>query len=104
MGAGASLSRWRSGCWCRGAPWHAELAACRGRLIMGRWIAAYGAVLIVALLIAAAPLRAIDLGEGSLLLLADQMTYDSEAHVVTATGNVDVTRGERRLLADVLRY
>ena len=39
---------------------------------MGRWIAAYGAVLIVILLIAAPPLRAIDLGEGPVLLLADR--------------------------------
>ena len=34
---------------------------------MGRWTAAYAAVLIAALLIAAPPLRAIDLGYGSVM-------------------------------------
>jgi LPS-assembly protein len=71
---------------------------------MGRWTAAYATLLLVALLIAAPPLRAIDLGAGPVLLLADEVTYDSKTHVVTATGNVEVTRGERRLLADMLRY
>jgi LPS-assembly protein len=71
---------------------------------MGRWIAAPAAVLILALLIAAPPVRALDLGPGPVLLLADEVEYDSKTHVVTATGNVEVTRGERRLLADVLRY
>jgi LPS-assembly protein len=71
---------------------------------MGRWTAAFAAMLIVALLIAAPPLRAIDLGEGPVLLLADEITYDTQTHVATATGNVEVTRGERRLLADMLRY
>jgi LPS-assembly protein len=71
---------------------------------MGRWIAAAAAVLILALLIPAPPVRALDLGPGPVLLLADEVAYDANTHVVTATGNVEVTRGERRLLADVLRY
>ena len=71
---------------------------------MGRWPAAPAAVLILALLLAAPPLRALDLGAGPVLLFADEVQYDTKTHVVTATGNVEVTRGERRLLADVLRY
>ena len=39
-----------------------------------------------------------------MLLVADRVEYDTEANVVTASGNVEVTRGERRLLADMLRY
>ena len=46
----------------------------------------------------------LDLGEGPVLLVADEVEYDAETNVVTATGNVEVTRGERRLLADMLRY
>jgi LPS-assembly protein len=71
---------------------------------MGRWIAAHAAGLFLALLTAAPPLCALDLGAGPVLLLADEVEYDTKTHVVTATGNVEVTRGERRLLADVLRY
>src|SRR5918996_1270748 len=59
---------------------------------------------LMGLLIAAAPGRAIDLGEGQVLLIADRVDYDIEANVITASGNVEVTRGERRLLTDILRY
>ncbi|MGH6899456.1 MAG: LPS-assembly protein LptD [Geminicoccaceae bacterium] len=61
-------------------------------------------VLLMTLLIASAPGRALDLGEGPVLLTADEVTFDAEENVVTASGNVQVTRGERRLLADTLRY
>jgi LPS-assembly protein len=71
---------------------------------MGRWRSAYAALLIVALLIVASPLAALDLGEGPVLLVADEVVYDTEANVIIAVGHVEVTRGERRLLADVLRY
>ena len=62
------------------------------------------AALLFALLLAAPPLGALDLGEGPVLLLADEVVYDAEANVITAVGNVEVTRGGRRLLADMLRY
>jgi LPS-assembly protein len=61
-------------------------------------------LLVMTLLIAAAPGHALDLGDGPVLLIADEVTFDAEENVVTATGNVQVTRGERRLLADTLRY
>ena len=65
---------------------------------------ARAAAFFVALLIAVPAVRALDLGEGPVLLVADRVEYDTEANVVTASGNVEVTRGERRLLADMLRY
>lgn len=71
---------------------------------MARWTSVFVAVLMLALLIAAPPLGALDLGEGPVLLVADEVVYDAETNVVTAVGNVEVIRGERRLLADVLRY
>jgi LPS-assembly protein len=66
--------------------------------------AARAIVLVMTLLITAAPGHALDLGEGPVLLIADEVAFDAEENVVTATGNVQVTRGERRLLADSLRY
>jgi LPS-assembly protein len=71
---------------------------------MARRLSTYAAALLIALLLATSPLGALDLGEGPVLLVADEVVYDVEANVVTAVGNVEVTRGERRLLADVLRY
>ena len=65
---------------------------------------ARAAAFFMALLIAVPAVRALDLGEGPVLLVADRVEYDTEANVVTASGNVEVTRGERRLLADMLRY
>ena len=62
------------------------------------------AAFFTALLIAVPAVRALDLGEGPVLLVADRVEYDTETNVVTASGNVEVTRGERRLLADMLRY
>jgi LPS-assembly protein len=47
---------------------------------------------------------ALDFGEGPVLLIADRVTYDEEAGVVSADGNVEVARGGRRLLADLIRY
>ena len=71
---------------------------------MRRWTSAYAALLALALLIEAPPLGALDLGEGPVLLVADEVVYDAETNVVSAVGNVEVIRGERRLLADMLRY
>ena len=61
-------------------------------------------VLLSALLVLALPARALDLGEGQVLLIADRVEFDAEEDVLIASGNVQVTRGERRLLADTLRY
>jgi LPS-assembly protein len=71
---------------------------------MGCRLSTCAALLLVALLIAAPPLGALDLGEGPVLLLADEVVYDAEGNVVIAVGNVEVIRGERRLLAEMLRY
>jgi LPS-assembly protein len=68
------------------------------------WRATRAIVLVMTLLIAAAPGYALDLGAGPVLLIADEVAFDAEENVVTASGNVQVTRGERRLLADTLRY
>jgi LPS-assembly protein len=38
------------------------------------------------------------------LLFADRVSVDRETNVIRAEGNVEVVRGERRLLADVLQY
>ena len=56
------------------------------------------------LLLAVLPARAIDFGDGPVLMVADQVTYDETGGVITATGNVEVTRGSRRLTADAMRY
>ena len=71
--------------------------------MMGRWRLPLAALLLVILLFAG-PAHALDMGEGPVLLVADEVVYDAEAEVVTATGNVEVVRDDRRLLADVLRY
>lgn len=46
----------------------------------------------------------VTLGEGPILLLADEVDVDEEREIIIAHGNVDVTRGDRRLLADSIRY
>ena len=72
--------------------------------MMTGWKSSCAAMLFVALLIAAPGVGALDLGAGPVLLIADRVEYETETNVVTASGNVEVTRGERRLLADMLRY
>ena len=47
---------------------------------------------------------AIEFGAGPVLVRADNVDYGAESEVVSATGNVDITRGDRRLLADSVRY
>jgi LPS-assembly protein len=44
------------------------------------------------------------LQDGQLLITADTFSYDPTADIVTATGNVAATRGDERLLADLLIY
>jgi LPS-assembly protein len=60
--------------------------------------------LLLALLATAPAARALDFGEGAVLLFAERLSVDRATNVVTAEGNVEVQRGGRRLLADVLRY
>ena len=43
-------------------------------------------------------------GEEPVLLLADQVDVDEPRQIVTATGDVEITRGNRRLIADKVRY
>lgn len=43
-------------------------------------------------------------GEGPVVLTADRMDYDRPRQTTTAVGNVEVSRGGRRLLADRLVY
>ena len=65
-------------------------------------------LLSLAWLWAAAPMTLAQdlLGGGGepVVLTADELSYDRERRVVTASGNVELSRGERRLLADRLRY
>jgi lipopolysaccharide export system protein LptA len=70
---------------------------------MARLRRALGPVLFAAILLAARPGHGLDFGDGPALLIADQVTHDEEAGVVTAEGNVEVTRGTRRLRADAIR-
>ncbi len=46
----------------------------------------------------------ITLGEGPILMLADEVYVDEQRQTIIASGNVDITRGDRRLLADSVRY
>ncbi|MDX1541869.1 MAG: LptA/OstA family protein, partial [Geminicoccaceae bacterium] len=47
---------------------------------------------------------ALSFGEGPVLLIADRIVYDEAAGVVRAEGNVEIARGDRRLLADAVSY
>ena len=38
------------------------------------------------------------------VLTSDTLTYDTKNELVTATGNVEISTGQRRLLADEVRY
>jgi LPS-assembly protein len=42
--------------------------------------------------------------KGEIVFLADTVTYEGEARIVTANGNVQARRGERTLRADHVRY
>ena len=48
--------------------------------------------------------QSVDAGEGPVLLLADKVDVDEPRQIVTADGDVEITRGNRRLLADRVRY
>jgi len=70
----------------------------------GGWV--LGAVLAAALWSPAAPARAQlpELGDEPALIEADELRYDRELGVVTATGSVEIVQGERVLLADTVSY
>ena len=55
-------------------------------------------------LFATVPAHALEFGEGPVLLFADRVSVDRETNVIRAEGNVEVVRGERRLLTDILQY
>lgn len=47
----------------------------------------------------------LEVGDGGpVVLTADELIYDSANRTITAVSNVELSRGERRLLADRLRY
>lgn len=78
---------------------------------MRRALSALGdglAVTLLVLIMALAPGRAggqtLDPGEGPVLLLAKSVDVDEPRQIVTASGDVEITRGNRRLLADKVRY
>ncbi|MGI9421538.1 MAG: LPS-assembly protein LptD [Geminicoccaceae bacterium] len=48
--------------------------------------------------------QSVDAGEDPVLLLAERVDVDEPRQIVTASGDVEITRGDRRLLADKVRY
>ena len=67
-----------------------------------------GIMLACGLLVLAGAARAQEAGEPAgeipVLLLADEVTYDRELGIVTARGNVEISRGDRVLHADTVSY
>jgi LPS-assembly protein len=61
-------------------------------------------LLAIVLLANAPPGQALDIGEGPVLLFAREVRYEPDEDVVIAEGDVEILRGERRLLADSVRY
>jgi LPS-assembly protein len=62
-------------------------------------------LLLAILLLADAPQgQALDIGEGPVLLFAREVRYEPDEDVVIAEGDVEILRGERRMLADSVRY
>jgi lipopolysaccharide export system protein LptA len=62
---------------------------------MSVWKRSCYVALLLVLLAAPSPGRALDLGEGPVLLVADRVEYDTKENVVSAHGNVEVVRGGR---------
>ena len=66
---------------------------------------AKAALLTVLLVIAAGAAAAQDTDKlAPLLFTADELTHDRELGIVTARGNVEITRNDRTLLADTISY
>ena len=72
-----------------------------GRMSALRYFALLAACAALAAAAAAAPPPAI---KGDVLLQADEMDYDVDAHVVTARGHVEIDSDGRILLADQVTY
>jgi len=66
------------------------------------------AILVAGLITVLAPDRAwsqpLNAEEGPVLLLAENVDVDEPRQIITASGDVEITRGKRRLLADKVRY
>ena len=60
--------------------------------------------LIMVLLLAAGFPAAAQVEDPPILLKADKVSYDRESEIVTASGNVEVSRENRVLLADTITY
>jgi LPS-assembly protein len=69
--------------------------------IRGSWLLSTLAVLLLA---DAPPGQALDIGEGPVLIFAREVRLEGEQDVIVAEGDVEILRGERRLLADQVRY
>ena len=89
----------------------ASIVSGKGSHVVTGSTASIGLGLAAALLLAlavmpfdAAQSQSIDAGEGPVLLLADRVDVDEPREIVTASGDVEITRGNRRLLADKVRY
>ncbi len=72
--------------------------------IIRRWLAVFLLAALAVQPVGAAHAQSIDAGEGPVLLLADKVDVDEPRQIVTAEGDVEITRGNRRLLADRVRY
>ncbi|MGH6932166.1 MAG: LPS-assembly protein LptD [Dongiaceae bacterium] len=63
-----------------------------------------GAILACGLLLAVSAGAAESPPDDSVLLLADEVVYDQELDIVTATGGVEISKGDRVVHADVVSY
>ncbi len=69
--------------------------------IRGAWLLP----LLAILLLADAPDgQALDIGEGPVLFLADEVRLEPDQNLIVAEGHVEILRGKRRLLADMVHY
>lgn len=70
---------------------------------MGRGGSLWG-LLAVVVLASAAGAEDAPLSAGPSVLVADELRYDSELGIVTASGHVEIAQGDRVLLADTVSY
>lgn len=76
-----------------------------GRVVLLAALAAFASVLVHPASAQEAPPRQAAFPQsGEVLMQADELTYDRETRVVTASGNVELAYGERVLLADRVTY
>jgi LPS-assembly protein len=77
------------------------------RRITSNWVHVAAGIAIVALSIDASPASAQQVAPAQNLpavLKADEVTYDQELDIVTASGNVEIAQGERVVRADTISY